>query len=121
MRVRTGNSENKINANLVVWAGDDTVLTELEASCAAHGLQLRIDTGREMPDQDKYHAWVPLANVRIEVHFPPDVGAEALVRFVKGAIRNARLALKVVGLDLGQRLRSSSLVEHSRILQVQAS
>jgi len=118
VRVRTGDSGNRINATLVVCADDESVLTKLEAACSAHELQLRIDTGREMPDHDKYHGWVPLANVRMEVHFAPDVGAETLVRFVKGAIRNARLALKVVGLDLGQRLRPSSLVGLSRELQV---
>ena len=71
-----------------------------------------------MPDQDKSHGWVPLANVRMEIHFAPDVGAEALVRFVKGAIKNARMALKAVGLDLGQRLRPASVVGLSRELQV---
>ncbi len=117
VRVRTGNP-GKINSTLVVCAGDESVLTKLEAACAAHGLQLRIDTGREMPDQDKSHGWVPLANVRMEIHFAPDVGAEALVRFVKGAIKNARMALKAVGLDLGQRLRPASVVGLSRELQV---
>ena len=118
MRVRTGDSENKINSTLVVCVGDESVLTKLEAACAAHELRLRIDTGREMPDQDKSHGWVPLANVRMEVHFAPDVGAEVLVRFVKGAIRNARLAMRAVGLNLGQRLRPSSVVGLSRELQV---
>ena len=66
MRVRTGDSENKINSTLVVCVGDEFVLTKLEAACAAHELRLRIDTGREMPDQDKSHGWVPLANVRME-------------------------------------------------------
>ena len=61
---------------------------------------------------------MPLANVRMEVHFAPDVGAEALVRFVKGAIKNARMALKAEGLDLGQRLRPASVVGISRELQV---
>jgi hypothetical protein len=118
VRVRTGDSRNKVNSTLVVCAGDDSVLTKLEASCAAHGLHLRIDTGREMPDQNKYHGSTPLANVRMEVHFAPDVGAEALVRFVKGAIKSARLALKAVGLNLGQRLRPSSVVGLSKELQV---
>ena len=118
VRVRTRESGNKINATLVVCAGDDSVLTKLEAACAAHGLQLRIDTGREMPDQDKSHGWVPLANVRMEIIFAPDVSAEALVPFVKGSIKNARLALKAVGLNLGQRLRPSSVVGLSRELQV---
>ena len=118
VRVRTGNSGNEMYANLVVCAGDDTVLTKLKAACSAHELQLRIDPGREMPDQTRDHGWVPLANVRMEVLFAPEVGAETLVRFVKAAIRNARLALKDLGLDLGQRLRPSSLVELSRELQV---
>ena len=118
MRVRTGDSENKINSTLVVCVGDESVLTKLEAACATHELRLRIDTGREMPDQDKSHGWVPLANVRMVIHFAPDVGAEALVRFVKGAIRNARLAMRAVGLNLGQRLRPSSVVGLSRELQV---
>ena len=115
LRVRTGDSGNKNNATLVVCAGDDSVLTKLEAACAAHELQLRID---QMRDQTSDHGWAPLANVRMEIQFAPDVGAETLVRFVKSAIMNARLALKVVGLDLGQRLRSSPLIELSRILQV---
>ena len=115
LRVRTGDSGNKNNATLVVCAGDDSVLTKLEAACAAHESHLRID---QMPDQTSDHGWAPLANVRIEIQFAPDVGAETLVRFVKSAIMNARLALKVVGLDLGQRLRSSPLIELSRILQV---
>ena len=115
LRVRTGDSGNKNNATLVVCAGDDSVLTKLEAACAAHELQLRID---QMRDQTSDHGWAPLANVRMEIQFAPDVGAETLVRFGKSAIMNARLALKVVGLDLGQRLRSSPLIELSRILQV---
>ena len=115
LRVRTGDSGNKNNATLVVCAGDDSVLTKLEAACAAHELQLRID---QMRDQTSDHGWAPLANVRMEIQFAPDVGAETPVRFVKSAIMNARLALKVVGLDLGQRLRSSPLIELSRILQV---
>jgi len=115
LRVRTGDSGNKNNATLVVCAGDDSVLTKLEAACAAHELQLRID---QMRDQTSDHGWAPLANVRMEIQFAPDVGAETLVRFVKSAIMNARLSLKVVGLDLGQRLRSSPLIELSRILQV---
>ena len=115
LRVRTGDSGNKNNATLVVCAGDDSVLTKLEAACAAHELQLRID---QMRDQTSDHGWPPLANVRMEIQFAPDVGAETLVRFVQSAIMNARLALKVVGLDLGQRLRSSPLIELSRILQV---
>jgi hypothetical protein len=118
VRARTGDSGNKINATLVVCAGDESVLTALIAACAVHELQLCIDTGREMPDQDRYHSWTPLANVRMEVRFAPDVGAETLVRFVKRSIRNARMVLKAVGLDLGQRLRPSSLVELSQILQV---
>ena len=118
VRVRTGDSGNRINATLVVYAGDESVLTELEAACAANGLQLRIDTGREMLDHTSDHGWAPLANVRMEVRFAPDVGAETLVRFVKRSIRNARMVLKAVGLDLGQRLRPSSLVELTRVLQV---
>ena len=54
----------------------------------------------------------------MEIQFAPDVGAETLVRLVKSAIMNARLTLKVVGLDLGQRLRPSPLIELSRILLV---
>jgi len=53
-----------------------------------------------MSDQTSDHGWAPLANVRMEIQFAPDVGAETLVRLVKSAIMNARLALKVVGLDL---------------------
>ena len=78
-----------------------TPLTKHEAPCAAHELHLRIDSGGDMSDQTSDHVWAPLANVRMEIQFAPDVGAETLVRLVKSAIMNARLALKVVGLDLG--------------------
>ena len=117
VRVRTGELGNKIKATLVVCAGDDTESTELGAACAASGLGIRIDTSREFSDQTSDHGWAPLANVRMEVLFAPEVGAESLVRIVKDAIISARLALKAVGL-LGQRLRSSSLVELIRDLQV---
>ena len=95
-----------------------TPLTKHEAPCAAHELHLRIDSGGEMSDQTSDHGWAPLVNVCMEIQFAPDVGAETLVRLVKSAIMNARLALKVVGLDLGQRLRPSPLIELSRILLV---
>ena len=71
-----------------------------------------------MPDQTSDYAWAPLANVRMEIQSAPDVGAETLVRLVKSATMNARLALKVVGLDLGQRLRPSPLIELRWILLV---
>ena len=118
MRVRTGSSGDKIDASLVVCPGDDSVLAELKAACAAHGLRIWIDTSREFSDETGDHGWTPLANVRMEVRFAPDVGAESLVRFVNGAIGNGRLALKALGLDLGQRLRPSPLVGLSRELQV---
>lgn len=118
VRVRTGDPGNRINATLVVCAGDESVLTKLESACSAHGLRLRIDPGKEMPDQTSDHGWAPLANVRMEIQFAPDVGAKALVRFVKDAIKNCRLALKAVDLDLEQRLRPSPLVELSRELLV---
>ena len=96
-----------------------TPSTKLEAACAAHELHLHIDSGGEMPDrQTSDHGWAPLANVRMEIQAAPDVGAETLVRLVKSAIMNAMLALKVVDLDLGQRLRPSPLIELSRILLV---
>ena len=118
LRVRNGSSGDKIDACLVVCPGDDSVLAELKAACAAHGLRIRIDTSREFSDETGDHGWTPLANVRMEVHFAPDVGAETLVRFVKGAIKSARLAMKAVGLNLGQRLRPSPLVELSQELRV---
>ena len=102
MRVRTGDSENKINSTLVVCVGDESVLTKLEAACAAHELRLRIDTGREMPDQDKSHGWVPLAILRWEVNSPRAVVAKSLVRSVKGAFGIAGRRMKPVGLNRGR-------------------
>ena len=118
LRVRGGTSDSRIYAGLIAYPGDSTMLKYLKAAFDIRGMELHIDTSREVPNRDRRHGWVPLADVRLEVIFAPEVGAETLVRYVKGAIRNARLALKDLGLDLGQRLRPSPLVGLSRELRV---
>jgi len=117
-RVRGGTSDTRIYAGLIAYPGDPTILKDLKAALDMRGLEMHIATGRQTLNRDRRHGWVPLADVRMEVIFAPEVSAETLVRFVKAAIRNARLALKDLGLDLGQRLRPSPLVELSRVLQV---
>jgi len=117
-RVRGGTSENRTYAGLIAYPGDPTILKDLKAALDMRGLEMHIATGRQTLNRDRRLGWVPLADVRMEVLFAPEVGAEILVRFVKGAIKSARLAMKAVGLNLGQRLRPSSVVGLSRELQV---
>lgn len=102
-------SAKKIRTYLAAHDLKDPFIAKLETVCDENGIAFEGDpTFVANPYQSRMS---PFALVRLVVEAPIDVKSETLARAVRQTIRTSREVLKVAGLDLGERLRTSPLMK----------
>ena len=107
-------NQDPITASIVFGVADPALTARLQLACDAAGLAFR----SEMPRGCNVQNIAGLYSACLEVRFPPTVRSSHLSTTVNRLIRDSRSVMRAVGLDLGNRLRSSPLSKHSRVLKV---
>lgn len=112
-RVR-GETQDSTATSLVLRHTDPKLLATLIPICLDAGLTLR----SEMDGKPHGQSDTLLSGLYMEVRFPPTVQSADLSQSVKRMIKDSRLIIRGLGLDLGDRLRPSVLVKQNPSLGV---
>jgi hypothetical protein len=107
-------TQDSTATSLVLRHTDPRLLATLIPVCLDAGLTLR----SEMDGKPRGQSDTLLSGLYMEVRFPPTVQSAHLSKLVTRMIKDSRLIIKGVGLDLGDRLRPSVLVKQNPSLEV---
>ena len=118
LRSRSIPATSPVEAALITHSATDPFVERLRTACDDLGLLLQVEPGQPSSAPLDSPGKVGLALVRLRLEFAVDIRSDALVLAVRKAIRLSRVALKAAGLDLGERLRTSPLVQRAIDLQV---
>jgi hypothetical protein len=109
-RIRKGSPSSSVRGALVTYTEEEAFIHRLRVACDKSRFALLVEEGRPVCETGQATRKTPLVLVRLRLEFPLDVKVEGLVQSTKQIIQKSREVLEGAGLNLGVRLRPSTVI-----------